>query len=166
MTETRTVTIAKARRQRLISDLIRANAVQSQEELVERLASNGVHVAQATISRDLDELGAVKVKRSGVQCYAMPGEAISAELSEARLKRVFSDWVETAESSGPLIVLRTPPGSAHVVGNALDHAGWREVAGTVAGDDTLLVIVRDGFKATEMLSRMKALAGLPTPVAV
>ena len=110
MTETRTVTIAKARRQRLIADLIKSDTVQSQEELVERLASSGVHVAQATISRDLDELGAVKVKRAGVQCYAMPGEAISAELSQQRLRRVFSDWVETAEASGCLIVLRTPPG--------------------------------------------------------
>jgi transcriptional regulator of arginine metabolism len=161
MSETRTVTIAKARRQRLIADLIKAESVQSQEELVERLASSGVHVAQATISRDLDELGAVKVKRSGVQCYAMPGEAISAELSQARLKRVFSDWVETAESSGCLIVLRTPPGSAHVVGNALDHAGWKEIAGTVAGDDTLLVVVRHGFEASEVLARMRELAGLP-----
>ena len=161
MSETRTVTIAKARRQRLIADLIKAESVQSQEELVERLASSGVHVAQATISRDLDELGAVKVKRSGVQCYAMPGEAISAELSQARLKRVFSDWVETAESSGCLIVLRTPPGSAHVVGNALDHAGWKEIAGTVAGDDTLLVVVRHGFEASEVLARMRELAGPP-----
>jgi transcriptional regulator of arginine metabolism len=161
MSETRTVTIAKARRQRLIADLIRAESVQSQEELVERLAASGVRVAQATISRDLDELGAVKVKRSGVQCYAMPGEAISAELSQARMKRVFSDWVETAEASGCMIVLRTPPGSAHVVGNALDHAGWREVAGTVAGDDTLLVVVREGFEAREVLNRMRELAGLP-----
>ena len=165
MSETRTVTIAKARRQRLIADLIRREAIQSQEELVERLSSSGVSVAQATISRDLDELGAVKVKRSGVQCYAMPGEAISAELSEARLKRVFSDWVETAESSGSLIVLRTPPGSAHVVGNALDHAGWTEIAGTVAGDDTLLVVIRDGCSVGEMLARMKGLAGLPAATA-
>jgi transcriptional regulator of arginine metabolism len=165
MSETRTVTIAKARRQRLIADVIRREAVQSQEELVERLAASGVNVAQATISRDLDELGAVKVKRSGVQCYAMPGEAISAELSEARLRRVFSDWVETAESSGSLIVLRTPPGSAHVVGNALDHAGWGEVAGTVAGDDTLLVVIRDGCAVSEMLARMKGLAGLPASAA-
>jgi transcriptional regulator of arginine metabolism len=161
MSETRTVTIAKARRQRLIADLIKSDTVQSQEELVERLAGSGVHVAQATISRDLDELGAVKVKRAGVQCYAMPGEAISAELSQQRLKRVFSDWVETAEASGCLIVLRTPPGSAHVVGNALDHAGWKEVAGTVAGDDTLLVVVREDTPAREVLARMRALAGLP-----
>jgi transcriptional regulator of arginine metabolism len=161
MTETRTVTIAKARRQRLIADLIKSDTVQSQEELVERLASSGVHVAQATISRDLDELGAVKVKRAGVQCYAMPGEAISAELSQQRLKRVFSDWVETAEASGCLIVLRTPPGSAHVVGNALDHAGWKEIAGTVAGDDTLLVVVRADFQAADILARMRDLAGLP-----
>jgi transcriptional regulator of arginine metabolism len=161
MTETRTVTIAKARRQRLIADLIKSETVQSQEELVERLAASGVNVAQATISRDLDELGAVKVKRTGVQCYAMPGEAISAELSQARLKRVFSDWVETAEASGCLIVLRTPPGSAQVVGNALDHAGWKEIAGTVAGDDTLLVVVREHTPAKDVLARMRDLAGLP-----
>jgi transcriptional regulator of arginine metabolism len=144
--------------------------VRSQEELAERLAQRGVRVTQATLSRDLEELGAVRLRGTdGGLVYALPGAAggpgsmpggladaaeepwapeipavgdLAAEPS-ARLARVTAELLVTAEASANLVVLRTPAGAAQFLASVLDHSGWPSILGTVAGDDTVLVIARD-----------------------
>lgn len=130
--------MTKGQRQRLIADWLRAGEVGSQEELVARLAMAGVTATQATVSRDLDALGAVKV-RAG---YALG--AVTGGLDETRLGRILAEWVTEIIAAGPLLVLKTPPGSANLVANAIDWARLDAVAGTIAGDDTIFVALADG----------------------
>lgn len=130
--------LTKGQRQRLIADWLRAGEIGSQEEFVARLADAGVAATQATVSRDLEALGAVKV-RGG---YALSSVA---DLSgDARLGRILGEWVTEIIAAGPLLVLKTPPGSANLVANAIDLARLAEVAGTIAGDDTIFVALADG----------------------
>jgi transcriptional regulator of arginine metabolism len=137
--------------------------VHSQEQLAELLSEQGVRVTQATLSRDLDEIGAVRLRgQDGALMYALPGEpgpgglagqlgtplaggpfAPSAADPQARLTRMAAELLVTAEASANLIVLRTPAGAAQLLASAIDHAGWPSVLGTVGGDDTVLVISRD-----------------------
>jgi transcriptional regulator of arginine metabolism len=152
------VTDARIRRQRSISDLIRAEPLASQEEVTARLASLGFAVTQATVSRDLDQLGAVKVKRGGILSYALPDQLGDSDWAASRLARIFAEWVQSVEAAGNLIVLRTPPGSAHLVGLAIDQAKLAEVAGTISGDDTLFVALRDGVVPAVLEARFKKLS--------
>jgi transcriptional regulator of arginine metabolism len=121
--------------------------VRSQDDLSGRLAELGVHVTQATLSRDLVELGAVRLRDpAGGLVYALPGEpAFGGALQDpsARLARIAGELLVTAEASGNLVVARTPAGAAQLLASAIDHAGWPSVLGTVGGDDTVLVISRD-----------------------
>jgi transcriptional regulator of arginine metabolism len=103
-------------------------------------------------------LGAVKVKRGGILSYALPDQLADSDWAAARLRRIFAEWVQSVEAAGNLIVLRTPPGSAHLVGLALDQAKLEEVAGTICGDDTLFVALRDGVVAGVMETRFRGLA--------
>lgn len=151
---------ARTRRQRLLAELIRTETVGSQDQLVERLAGAGLAVTQATISRDLEELGAVKVRRGGVQAYALPSDMGGRDWSAERLKRVLQEWLVSADAAGPLVVVRTPPGSAHLVGVALDAAPPAGVAGAIAGDDTLFLAVRDGAMPADVAADLRQLAGL------
>lgn len=146
------MTDARARRHRAIADMLRDGPVRSQEEIAARLSSMGFAVTQATVSRDLEQIGAVKAKRGGVSGYALAEGLAAVETGAARLERIFGDWVRSVEAAGSLVVLRTGPGSAHVVGLALDQSALPEVAGTIAGDDTLFVAVRDG-KTAQALTR-------------
>ena len=155
------MTDARIRRQKAISDLIRAEALGSQEEVTSRLAALGFAVTQATVSRDLDQLGAVKVKRGGVLSYALPEQIGDSDWAAARLARIFVEWVQSIEAVGNLIVLRTPPGSAHLVGLALDQAKLPEVAGTICGDDTLFIALRDGVNPAAIEHRFKKLSQEP-----
>jgi len=155
--------------------------VRSQEELAERLAQRGVRVTQATLSRDLEELGAVRLRASdGALVYALPGEAGGpgsmpgglAETAEAaarrapepsqepssRLARFASELLVAAEASGNLVVLRTPAGAAQFLASALDHAAWPSILGTVAGDDTVLVIARDPSGGQDLADSLLRLA--------
>jgi len=138
--------MTKAARQARIAELLEARPVSSQTELGRLLAGAGVAVTQATLSRDLDELGAVKVRSSVGTVYALPPEGSprggTTEAVDARLARLLEELLVSAEATGGLVVLRTPPGGAHLLGSALDRAGLPEVAGTVAGDDTVLLICR------------------------
>jgi transcriptional regulator of arginine metabolism len=138
------VTDARVRRQKAIAELIRGEPLASQEDVTCRLRTQGFAVTQATVSRDLDQMGAVKVKRSGVMSYALPDQLGDSDWAASRLARLVSDWVLSVEAAGNLLVLRTPPGSAHLIGLALDQARLPEVAGTISGDDTLFVALRDG----------------------
>jgi transcriptional regulator of arginine metabolism len=149
----------RARRQKAIADLIRSQPIASQEEVTERLASLGYVVTQATVSRDLDQLGAIKVKRGGVLSYALPEQIGSSDWSVDRLARILAEWVLSLETAGNMIVLRTPPASAHLVASAIDNARLAEIAGTVSGDDTLFVAIRDGFDKQDVVARFRALTG-------
>ena len=153
--------LAKPQRQHRITQLLEHHQVRSQAELVELLSASGVAATQATVSRDLDDLGAVKVRvRGGETAYAIPELPVDQVAPEDHLRRVFSDWVVEVAPSANLVVLRTPPGSAHVVGSALDRAGLDGVMGTVAGDDTLFVVVTEDLGGAAMATTLRDLAGL------
>ena len=152
------MTEGRASRQRAIAEMIRGESVASQEEVTARLKARGFQVTQATVSRDLDQMGAVKVKRGGVMAYALPDQIGESDWAASRLQRILSEWVQSVEATGNLIVLRTPPGSAHLVGLALDQAKLPEVAGTISGDDTLFVALRDGVNPAAMETRFRKLS--------
>lgn len=154
-------------RHRHIVDIIERTAVSSQARLAELLSQAGYDVTQATLSRDLDELGAVKIAGAdGVAMYAMPGEggdgrpvgAVAAEVARGRLVRVAGETLVSADSSANLVVLRTPPGAAQYLASALDHSLLPQVIGTVAGDDTVLLVTRDPDGGAELAATMLALA--------
>ncbi|MGI8535205.1 MAG: arginine repressor [Mycobacteriales bacterium] len=146
MTSPVTAPVTKAARQARITELLEAAPVASQTELGRLLAGSGLAVTQATVSRDLEELGAVKVRTSAGMAYALPPEGQprpgTSEAVDARLGRLLEELLVSAEASGGLVVLRTPPGGAHLLGSALDRAGMPDVAGSVAGDDTVLLVTR------------------------
>jgi len=159
--------------------------VRSQEELAERLAQRGVRVTQATLSRDLEELGAVRLRGAdGGLVYALPGEAggpgsmpggLAADIPEwaeaaasgpagdaaepsSRLARVAAELLVAAESSANLVVLRTPAGAAQFLASVIDHSAWPSILGTVAGDDTILVIARDPAGGADLAQALLRLA--------
>jgi len=169
--------------------------VRSQEELAERLSARGVRVTQATLSRDLEEIGAVRLRGAdGSLVYALPGEAggpgsrpgglaetadppesagAAAEAgpaaeqtaaqpaaadSPARLARVTAELLVAAEASANLVVLRTPAGAAQFLASVIDHSGWPSILGTVAGDDTVLVIARDPTGGADLARALLRLA--------
>ena len=157
--------LAKPQRQHRLARIIEAQSVTSQAQLVDLLAAEGVVATQATVSRDLDDLGAVKVRVAGGEpVYAIPEHAKERVAPEEHLRRVLGEWVVEVAYSGNLVVLRTPPGSAHVVGSALDRAGLADVLGTVAGDDTLLVVASERAGGQRVAQRLSRFAfGIPTP---
>jgi transcriptional regulator of arginine metabolism len=153
--------LTKNQRQHLVGKLLAQHAVASQEQLVALLADEGVTATQATVSRDLDDLGAIKVRAGGGDTvYAIPELPKDQRAPEDHLRRALGDWVVEVASSGNLVVLRTPPGTANVVGSALDRSGLPEVLGTVAGDDTLLVVVAEGLTGAQVATQLRELAGL------
>jgi transcriptional regulator of arginine metabolism len=127
-----------ARRARIVH-LIESRVIESQDELVSLLAAEGMRVTQATVSRDLDELGAHKMSEDGRQRY-MIGERVAGV--DSRLHKLLPDVLVAAEGSANIAVLRTPPGAAQYLASAIDHAELNEVLGTVAGDDTVFVVTR------------------------
>ena len=153
------MTDARARRQKAIADLIRSEPVASQEEVTARLAAQGYVVTQATVSRDLDQLGAVKVKRGGALSYSLPEQLGESDWAAGRLQRIIGEWVQSVEVASNLLVLKTPPGSAHLVGVAIDQARLAEIAGTVSGDDTLFIAVRDGVTVGAIARRFRDFTG-------
>ncbi len=155
------VKLAKTQRQHRIMRLLETQPVTSQSHLVELLAADGVEATQATVSRDLEEVGAVKVRVAGGDTvYAIPELPKDRVVPEEQLRRVLADWVVEIGRSGDLVVLRTPPGSAHVVASALDRAAVPGVVGTVAGDDTLLVVAAERVGGERVAKRLQALCGL------
>ncbi len=155
-----------ARHQRIV-ELVTQHEVRSQTELAELLSASGLHVTQATLSRDLVELDAVKVRgASGALVYAVPGEGgdrrptAPAESGAAthRLARLCNELLVSAEASANLVVLRTPPGAAQFLASAFDKAELGDVLGTIAGDDTVLVIGRDPTGGEALARRFLGLA--------
>jgi transcriptional regulator of arginine metabolism len=141
--------ISKTARHARIVSLIRERSVRSQGELGELLAAEGLSTTQATLSRDLEELGAIKVRGTdgAAASYVLPeegqGPLRTAEQAPERLRRLLRELLTGADSSGNLVVLRVPAGAAQFLASALDRAGLPEIVGTIAGDDTIMVVVRD-----------------------
>jgi transcriptional regulator of arginine metabolism len=152
---------SKVQRQQAIARLIAKHAVTNQPQLVDLLADDGIAATQATVSRDLEDLGAVKVRvPGGDTVYAIPEYEPARLAPEDQLRRVMGEWVAEVRRSGNLVVLRTPPGCAHVVASALDRSGITGLLGTVAGDDTLLCVADEGDEGDDLSDRLKELAGL------
>jgi len=170
---TSSVPPTKAARHALVTSLLTRGLVHSQQQLAELLAAEGVTVTQATLSRDLVELRAVKIRTpSGALAYAVPveggGRSTPAagpgeEMLASRLARLCAELLVTAEASGNLVVLRTPPGAAQFLASAIDHSILPAVLGTIAGDDTVLVMSRDSHGGEEIVRRLLALAQQPAP---
>ena len=149
-------TMTRAARQARIVELIRDRAVHSQTELLSLLEAEGVATTQATLSRDLDELGALKVRGA----YVIPDDGSpvrGVEGGTARLARLLGEVLVSADASGNLAVLRTPPGAAHYLASALDRAALNYVVGTIAGDDTLLVVAREPLTGAQLVARLREL---------
>ena len=166
MTQLATTRTARHRR---IVELLETRRVRSQGELARLLADDGLVVTQTTLSRDLDELGAVKIRDgAGDLAYAVPAEggdstprlAVNGEAG-ARLSRLAAELLVSAESSANLAVLRTPPGAAQFLASAIDRSGAPDVLGTIAGDDTVLLIARDPDGGAAVATRLLALADKP-----
>jgi transcriptional regulator of arginine metabolism len=155
------VALGKPQRQHRIARLLEEQVISSQVQLVELLADEWPALTQATISRDLEELGAVKVRIPGGQmAYAIPELAKDRLAPEEVLNKALAEFLVEANHSANLAVLRTPPGSAHVLASALDRAGLPDVLGTVAGDDTILVVCPPPDGGRRMSARLAKLAGL------
>jgi len=167
MTATNGVVTTKAARHQRIIELLNHEAVRSQSELAALLDETGLHVTQATLSRDLVELDAVRVRDArGVLVYAVPGEggdrtprpAVDSATAEHRLARLCNELLVSAEASDNLVVLRTPPGAAQFLASAFDKADLTATLGCIAGDDTVLVICRDPKGGDALVQRLLALA--------
>ena len=147
----------KAKRQRKIRELIDELIMETQEQLVEELKSQGFEVTQATVSRDIKELGLVKVP-AGINTfkYALP-HRLSVGNAFERLQRMFEDTVNAVDFSENLILIRTMPGTAQAVASLLDNVGWKEIIGTVAGDDTILLIIKPKEAVQAVIERLQNL---------
>ena len=144
----------KSRRQAIILEVVDHEALHSQEELRRRLRQRGFNATQATISRDIADLGLVK--RAGDGAYQRPGlEATSPELARTALERAASSFLRRVERVQQLIVLRTGRGQAQALVEALDRAQLNEAVGTIAGDDTILLIGRDSKRAAALTKRLE-----------
>jgi transcriptional regulator of arginine metabolism len=158
-----TAATTRAGRQARIVALLSEQSVHSQSELAALLAGEGIDVTQATLSRDLEELGAVKLRGAdgGVGVYVVPedGSPVRGVTGGTeRVSRLLSDLLVSADSSGNLAVLRTPPGAAHYLASALDRAALPYVVGTIAGDDTIFVIAREPMSGADLAVTLEKLA--------
>ena len=153
--------LTKHQRQHRITKLLESQPVTSQAQLVALLADEGVDATQTTVSRDLEDLGVVKVRLPGGDtAYALPELPAQQFAPDEHLRRVLGEWVVDVAHSANLVVLRTPPGSAHVVGSALDRSGLDEIVGTVAGDDTVLVVVGEDVGGEAVAAQLRETAGI------
>jgi transcriptional regulator of arginine metabolism len=153
----------KAARQAAVAGILSRQSVCSQAELARALAGRGIEVAQATLSRDLDELGATKVRQpDGGSAYAVPADAGAVAPSPAaaadRLARRCAELLVAAEGTAHLAVLHTPPGGAHLLASAVDAAALAGVLGCVAGDDTVVIVCRDAAGGPTLAGRIRELA--------
>jgi transcriptional regulator of arginine metabolism len=136
--------VMKQLRQRAIRDLVEQRTIRTQQELAEALRERGFRTTQATISRDVAELGLIKSGRGGKQAYAIPPRLREAETTgEDRIRTLLRDMPVEMREAGTVLVLKTLPGSAHPLAAALDRARWPEVVGSIAGDDTVFVAFGD-----------------------
>jgi transcriptional regulator of arginine metabolism len=150
----------KQLRQRAIRDLIDTRSMRTQGELAAALRERGFQATQATISRDVRELGLAKGGRGVTPVYVLPPRLADADASgEDRLRRLLGDLPVEIREAGLLVILRTLPGSAHAIAAALDRARWPDVEGSIAGDDTVFVAVADRGALRRVRERFRALVG-------
>ncbi len=150
----------KRQRQQALLELIRREPLGSQSEIQSRLSVAGHHATQSTISRDLDELGLVRVRAEGRRFrYAEPSET-TAHATASRLRMLLQEFLISVDTSGNLALALTPPGAANAVAEAIDHAGIEGVLGTVAGDNTILIVAKDGVKGSTVARRLRDAGGL------
>jgi len=151
--------VMKQVRQRAIRDLVERHPIRTQQELAAALRERGVRVTQATVSRDVAELGLIKVSRNGTSVYALPARLRETDATgEDRLRVLLRDLPVEIRESGLLLVLVALPGSAHPVAAALDRARWPEVVGSIAGDDTVFVACADRAALGRVRRRLTRLA--------
>ncbi len=171
MSATRLEPSTKAARHARIVRMLAARPVHSHAELAGLLADAGLPVTQATLSRDLDELGAVKLRTpdGGAPVYVIPedGSPLASRRADdnppQRLARLVGDLLTSVEASANLVVLRTPPGAAQFLASAVDRAGLAQVLGTIAGDDTILVVARDPAGGAALADHLSSLPHNGTP---
>jgi transcriptional regulator of arginine metabolism len=153
---------AKRERQRVMRELVSRRPVANQHEFVELLAERGMEVTQATVSRDITELGLVKVVRAGRHVYAFPEDIASPpRINDEGLRRVLQDLPVTVGRSGLILLLVSSPGSASAIAEAIDRSSLDEQEGTLAGDNTVLVLFRDAERLTRWLARLTEIYGAP-----
>ncbi|MBI3690136.1 arginine repressor [Mycolicibacterium psychrotolerans] len=156
------VSTTRAGRQARIVALLSAQSVHSQSELAALLADEGIEVTQATLSRDLEELGAVKLRGAdgGSGVYVVPEDGSPVRGISGgteRVSRLLGDLLVSTDASGNLAVLRTPPGAAHYLASAIDRAALPDVVGTVAGDDTILVVAREPMTGAQLATMFETI---------
>ena len=151
------MTDSRARRLRALADLIRADALASQEEVTARLKALGHQVTQATVSRDLDRMGVVRVRRHGRLVYALSEESDLTPADPVGAVVLALGLVRTMEASGNLVVLKTGPANAHPVAFAFDNASFPEIIGTIAGDDTAALIAREPHTGHDLIRMIEQL---------
>ena len=157
-----TVSTSRAARQQRIVEILRAEPVRSQTDLLDLLATDGIEVTQATLSRDLVDVGAERVRVGKNLVYAVPGEggdrtvrvAAASEERISRLQTRCQELLVSADHSANLVVLRTPPGAANFLASAIDHTTVEGVLGTIAGDDTIMVITSGAQRSREVVDRL------------
>lgn len=153
--------MSKVQRQQAIARLIQQHSVTNQPQLVDLLGEEGITGTQATVSRDLDDLGAIKVRvPGGATVYAVPEFAPERVAPLDQLRRVMGEWVAEVTHSANLVIVRTPPGCAHVVASALDRSGIDGLLGTVAGDDTMMCVATESVGGRQLAVAMRELAGI------
>ncbi|MEI8126878.1 MAG: ArgR family transcriptional regulator [Actinomycetota bacterium] len=157
--------MTKSQRQHRVAEIINEQVVSTAAHIVRILVSEGIAATQATVTRDLQEIGAVKVSAGGVRRLSLPQAPSLGPAPFDHLRRLLGEWGMEIENSGHLIVVRTPPGCAHVVASALDRSGLVGMLGTVAGDDTILVIARENYGGAVLANDLRILAGLDTTAA-
>lgn len=155
--------MTRTARQGRIVELVSQRAIRSQSELAKTLAMEGIEVTQATLSRDLDELGAVKLRGAdgGAPVYVIPEDGSpvrGVQGGTSRLSRVLGELLVSVDHSANLAVLRTPPGAAQFLASALDRAALNDIVGTIAGDDTIIVVAREPLTGAGLAERISALA--------
>lgn len=159
--------MSRTQRQRRIVELLTAHEVRSQGELSDLLLAEGTDVTQATLSRDLVEVGAVKVRRGRALVYAVPSEggevtsvgSIDADSASSRLRRACEELLVSVTPAQNLLLLRTPPGAANYLASAIDQTRDPEVLGTIAGDDTILLVAATAETASDVATRFQSLMG-------
>lgn len=153
--------MTKNQRQHRITEILERELISTAAQLVTKLEGEGIVATQATVTRDLQELGTIKVRdEHGSRRIVMPSAQKVSMAPVDHLRRMMGEWVVSVESSSNLVVVRTPPGCAHVVASALDRSAIEGVLGSVAGDDTILVIANEKRGGESLANEFRALAGI------
>ncbi len=156
--------MTKTQRQHRIGELIERQVISTAAQIVGMLQAEGISATQATVTRDIQELGTIKVRdEHGARRIVMATASRLAPAPLDHLRRMMGEWVVSVESSGNLVVVRTPPGCAHVVASALDRSALESVLGSVAGDDTILVIANEQRSGAALAEDFRKLAGIQQP---